>query len=136
MGAALLLTSLLSGCGGVDGIALNGAMFDWMGISESALSKKTGDPKLADRAPLVLPPDTSRLPEPGAPVVAESGPASWPTDPEQRKVAEAKERERLHQAYCRGEIGWENKATRTGDALPAKSPYGSCSTLGSVFKTN
>lgn len=136
IGAALLLGACLSGCGGVDGVALNGAVFDWMGVSESALSKKQSDPKLADRPPLVLPPDANRLPEPGAPATVENGTMSWPTDPEQRKVAEAKERERLHQAYCRGEIGWENKALRPNDPLPAKSPYGSCSALGSILKTN
>ena len=125
-------TLALTGCGGVDGVALNGAVFDWMGISESALSKSQADPKLAERPPLVLPPDANRLPEPGSAPVAEKGDLNWPTDPEQRKVADAKERERRHLAYCRGEVGWEKKALDPQNPNVGRSPYGPCPSLGSV----
>lgn len=125
-------TLALSGCSGVDGVALNGAVFDWMGISDSALSKKQTDPKLAERPPLVLPPDTNRLPEPGSAPVAQNNDLAWPTDPEQRKVADAKERERRHLAYCRGEVGWEKKALDPQNPNVGRSPYGPCPSLGSV----
>lgn len=132
---ALFATLPLAGC--ADGLALNGAVFDWMGISDSALSKKRSEPKLAERAPLVLPPDANRLPEPGSEAVAEQGNLAWPTDPEQRKVAQAKERERLHLAYCRGEIGWEKKALEGPNGTTVnKSPYGPCPSLGSMIKIN
>lgn len=132
---AIAATLPLAGC--ADGLALNGAVFDWMGISESSLSKKNAEPKLAERAPLVLPPDANRLPEPGSGVVANQGDINWPTDPEQRKVAQAKERERLHLAYCRGELGWEKKALEGPNASTInKSPYGPCPSLGSMMKVN
>lgn len=131
-GLLLIGTLSLSGCGGVDGVALNGAMFDWMGISESALSKKQTDPKVAERAPLVLPPNPNRLPEPGSGAVVQNGDMSWPTDPEQKKVADAKERERQHLAYCRGEVGWQKKALDPQNPNVGRSPYGPCPSLGSV----
>ncbi len=131
--AALALAATLSLGGCADGLALNGAMFDWMGISESALSKKQSEPKLAERAPLVLPPNSGRLPEPGSGMTAEKGDMNWPSDPEQRKVAEAKERERLHLAYCRGEIDWK-KNLDAQNPQARQSPYGPCPGLGNMIK--
>lgn len=131
---ALAATLSLGGCGGVDGVSLNGGIFDWMGISEGALSKKSSEPKLAERAPLVLPPDSGRLPEPGSGLAAEKGDVNWPSDPEQRKVAEAKERERLHMAYCRGEVEWQ-KNLDAQNPQARKSPYGPCPGLGNMIKT-
>jgi hypothetical protein len=128
---------LLSAC--ADGIELNGKLFDAVGISSAALDAKKSEPKLAERAPLVLPPDVNRLPEPGsgkAPVVQQ---AAWPDDPEQRKIRQAQERERLHLAYCRGDIQWKDKAfdkEGAGAAAP-RSPYGPCPTLfGSSITSN
>src|SRR5262245_856707 len=99
---------LLGGCS--DGVQLEGKLFDWMGVSSSALEAKTRDPKMADRAPLVVPPNTARLPEPGSGKAGSEEVAAL-ADPELRKAATAKERERLHLAYCRGEIQWKEKAT-------------------------
>jgi len=114
-------------------------MFDWIGISPSALAARRDEPKLADRAPLVIPPDSTRLPEPGSgqTVVqtAQSGTA-WPEDPDQRKSREAKERERLHQAYCRGDMQWKDRALNPGDINVPKSPYGSCTLFGDVVISN
>lgn len=119
---------LLSGC--ADGIELNGRVFDWMGVSPAAQEARKREPALADRAPLVMPPDSKRLPEPGS----ETGPANtvWPDDPEQRKVRQAAERERLHLAYCRGDQNWKERAF-SKDAAAPRSPYGPCpSILGGV----
>lgn len=135
-GIALAAALALGGCGGVDGVALNGAMFDWLGISESALSKKDSDPKLAERPPLVLPPDANRLPEPGSAPTAQNNDMNWPADPEQKKLADAKERERLHLAYCRGEVNWQKKALDPNNPNVGRSPYGPCPGLGSMIKTN
>ncbi len=41
---------------------LNGGIFDAVGLNDA---KKVGDPKLAERAPLVVPPSLDRLPPPG-----------------------------------------------------------------------
>jgi hypothetical protein len=123
-GGLLASTLALSGC--ADGIDLNGKIFDVMGISKSAQDAKRTEPKLADRAPLVMPPNSQRLPEPGSGV--EPTNIAFPDDPEQRKNREAKERERLHLAYCRGEIQWKERALNKDSGAPV-SPYGPCPTL-------
>jgi hypothetical protein len=100
---ALSIATLMGFGGCTDGVDMNGKVFDWMGVSPAAQAAKKIEPKLAERAPLVLPPAGYALPPPGSgqqPVVA------IVNDPDQRKLAEAKERERLHQAYCSGEINW------------------------------
>jgi hypothetical protein len=162
---AVALGLVLSGCADGSGLELNGKMFDWIGISPSALAARRDEPKLADRAPLVIPPDSARLPEPGsgqtvqtaqtakaAPTVqaAKTAPTvqaakttptvqsgtAWPEDPDQRKSREAQERERLHQAYCRGDMQWKDRALNPGDINVPKSPYGSCTLLGDVVISN
>jgi hypothetical protein len=120
--AALSCAALLSGC--ADGVELNGKLFDWMGVSPAAQEARRYEPKLADRAPLVMPPDVNRLPEPGS--ERAPGPMmAWPDDAEQRKVREAQERERLHLAYCRGEIQWKERALNK-DVNAPRSPFGPC----------
>src|SRR5262245_56340793 len=99
-GAAVASTILLCGC--ARGIDLNGKVFDWMGISPAAQEARRYEPKLAERAPLVMPPNVNRLPQPGSERTPDPQMA-WPDDPEQRKVREAQERQRLHEAYCRGD---------------------------------
>lgn len=129
-------TLSLAGCGGVDGVGLNGAMFDWMGISESAMSKKAADPKVAERAPLVLPPSTAALPEPGSGRSADVADINFPNDPEQKKAADAKRREQEHLAYCRGEKNWQGQVLKPDDPANRKSPYGPCPSLGNMVKIN
>lgn len=60
--AALTPVLALAGCG--DGIEYNGRVFDMMGISGGGTKPK--DARVTDRAPLVLPPDSRRLPAPGS----------------------------------------------------------------------
>jgi hypothetical protein len=114
---------LLSACS--DGIALEGKIFDWIGISSSALDGKSRDPKMADRPPLVVPPNVTRLPEPGSGRPGDVDVASI-NDPELKKQAAAKERERLHLAYCRGEIQWKERALDPDKSGANRSPYGPC----------
>ena len=133
---AVAATLSLGGCGGVDGVGLNGAVFDWMGISESAMSKKSADPKVAERAPLVLPPSTASLPEPGSGRSADTADINFPNDPEQKKIADAKKREQEHLAYCRGEKNWQGQVLKPEDPANRKSPYGPCPSLGNMVKIN
>ena len=119
----------LSACGGVDGIEFNGKIFDWMGIS--ADSQQKSEPKMADRAPLVVPPSVTRLPDPGSGKTSFDDVAAL-NDPELRKQAAAKERQRLHEAYCRGDIQWKDKAFKPQDVGANRSPYGTCGVLGNV----
>ena len=124
-------TSAFTGC--ADGVELNGKVFDLLGVSPAALEASRKEPKLAERAPLVMPPDAKRLPDPASAVPA-GDQANWPTDPEQRKLAAAQERERLHLAYCRGDIQWKERALNSKDGSGANlSPYGPCpSVFGGV----
>jgi hypothetical protein len=127
--AALASTLALGGCGGIDGVEFNGKIFDWLGISEAAQQKS--EPKMADRAPLVVPPSVTRLPDPGSGRSSDEQVAAL-NDPELRKQAAAKERERLHQAYCRGDIQWKDKAYNPQNTGAPRSPYGTCGILGGI----
>ena len=49
--------------------------------------------------------------------------------PRARKVREAKERERLHLAYCRGDVQWKEKALNKDPVGAPRSPYGPCPTM-------
>jgi hypothetical protein len=136
-GAAVASTVLLAGC--ADGIDLNGKVFDWMGISPAAQEARRYEPKLADRAPLVMPPSVNRLPEPGSektpdPVQA-AAQTAWPDDPEQRKAREAQERQRLHEAYCRGDAQWKERLMKNDTNAP-RSPYGPCPSILGNMTTN
>jgi hypothetical protein len=130
--AAVTVMLTLGAC--MDGIQLEGKLFDMMGVSGSALEGKNRDPKMTERAPLVVPPSTKRLPEPGSGKTPDTDLTSL-KDPEQKKLADAKERERLHLAYCRGEIQWKDKAFNP-EAGANRSPYGPCPGLFSGMGDN
>jgi len=124
--AALAGTLFLGGCS--DGLEVNGKVFDWLGVSTSAVEQAKREPQVAARTPLVLPPNSARLPEPGS---GQDGSASLASlaDPEAKKAAAAKERERLHLAYCRGEMQWKDRVYKPGDTGANRSPYGPCPSL-------
>jgi hypothetical protein len=130
-GGAIASTLFLSGC--ADGVDLNGKIFDWMGVSPAAQEARKVEPKLAERAPLVMPPSSTRLPEPGSGV--EPTNIAFPDDPEQRKAREGKERERLHMAYCRGEVQWKERALTKEPGAPV-SPYGPCPSVFGTFTSS
>jgi hypothetical protein len=90
---------------------------------------------MADRAPLVVPPNVTRLPEPGSGKSPDADLAAL-KDPELKKQAAAKERERLHLAYCRGEIQWKERALDPDKAGANRSPYGPCPGLFSGMTDN
>lgn len=122
LAVVVLSTLLLGACSDVQ---LEGKLFDYLGVSSSALQAKKRDPKMAARAPLVIPPNVSRLPEPGSGKKGDATVASL-NDPELRKQAAAKERKRLHLAYCRGEKQWKEKALNPDKYGANRSPYGPC----------
>ena len=124
-GAAVGCGVILSGC--ADGVDLNGKIFDVMGISPSAMDARRSEPQVAERAPLVMPPDSRLLPAPGS----GQTPAAqlWPDDPEARKLTEAQERERLHAAYCRGDVQWKERVLNKENIGAPRSPYGPCPSL-------
>jgi hypothetical protein len=73
----------LAGCGGIE---FQGKIFDYAGLSGSG-SKE--DVRMAAQAPLIIPPDTTRLPPPGPETVT---PANWPIDSDlsRKQAADAK----------------------------------------------
>ena len=124
--AALAATFAVGGCS--DGLEVNGKLFDWLGVSSTAMEQAKREPQVAARTPLVLPPNSTKLPEPGS---GQEGSADLASlgDPDAKKAAAAKERERLHLAYCRGEAQWKDKVYKPGDVAPNRSPYGPCPSL-------
>ena len=93
----------LAGCGGIE---FQGKVFDYAGLSGSG-SKE--DVRMTERAPLLVPPDTKRLPPPGPEAVT---PANWPVDSDlsRKQAAEAKaEAERQREAAASPDVPYAGK---------------------------
>lgn len=124
--STVLIGTAVSGCG-FENVELNGAVFEAMGVSGP--SKPTKEAKVAARPGIVLPPQLDRLPEPGATGSTATAAApppteAWPVDPDERKVADAAELDRKHEAFCR-EALWKAKAAGHEDAQ-IRGPKGMC----------
>ena len=109
------------------------------GLSDSAKAKlKSGDPKIAERAPLIVPPSLERLPPPGEPAQAPDQQLAAIQDPDAVKKASKEELERKQAEYCK--VNYEQAMGRGDEttALAAEGPLGSCrpSVLNSVKKWN
>ncbi len=81
-GTILVIGSLsLTGCAGSD-VELQ---VPGLGVLKTGGKKK--DPKIVERGPLVIPPNTQRLPEPGQAAVntQQANQGAWPDDPDLRK---------------------------------------------------
>jgi len=118
---ALGLAAGLSGCSGYDGVELQGGIFDALGVS-AATKTKASEPKVARRNSLVIPPDTKALPAPGSGQIASQGAQSWPTNPEDAKIAKAAFKEKNLAKYCDDRKWWKqsnpeefDRATRNGE---------------------
>ena len=123
----------------MDDVQFNGGLFDMVGLSDSAKAKlKSGDPQVAERAPLVVPPSLQRLPQPGEPAQAPDEQLAAIQDPDAVKKASKEELERKQAEYCK--VNYEQAMGRGDEttALAAEGPLGSCrpSVLNSVKKWN
>ena len=131
---AACLTLGIAGCG-TDDIQFNGGIFDAVGLSDAGKTRG-GDPKLAERAPLVVPPSLDRLPPPGeAPPPTQIADIKDPDA--QKKLAQA-ELEAKQAEYCK--VNYD-QAMAHGDeatAINATGPMGPCrkSVLTAVKKWN
>jgi hypothetical protein len=93
LASALAATLALCGCGGIE---FQGKVFDYMGVSGD---RQQPDVKMAERAPLLMPPDAKALPQPGSGVAVATAREDWPKNPEivvqeqanAQKEAEAKQ---------------------------------------------
>ncbi len=93
LASAFVATLALGGCGGIE---FQGKVFDYMGLSGD---RQQPDVKMAERPPLLLPPDAKALPQPGSGVAVATAREDWPKNPEvlvqekieAQKAAKAKE---------------------------------------------
>jgi hypothetical protein len=85
LASALAATLALGGCGGIE---FQGKVFDYMGLSGD---RQEPDVKMSERPPLLLPPDTKALPQPGSGVAVATAREDWPKNPEivQQEAVEA-----------------------------------------------
>jgi hypothetical protein len=120
----LALAAVLSGCGGVDDVELNGKIFDAMGVSSKSKTT-TKEPKMVARAPLVVPPTVDRLPAPGAQPGADGVDIASINDPDRLALQSQADLERQQAEYCK--IHYEfPKARGDASADSAEGPLGPC----------
>src|SRR6478672_10208092 len=83
---AAVSTLALGGCGGIE---FQGRVFASMGLSGD---RQQGDVRMAERPPLLLPPNLKQLPQPGTSVAVATARPDWPTNPEvvQKQIAKDK----------------------------------------------
>jgi len=136
--APLCLALGAAGCS-MDDVQFNGGLFDMVGLSDTSKAK-SGDPKLAERAPLVVPPTLDKLPPPGEAPAEEKQEAKLDAikDPDAVKQASHEELERQQAEYCK--VNYE-QAKQRGDQTTADNaagPLGPCrpSVLTAVKKWN
>lgn len=125
--AAVLFSLTAAGCG-VDDVQLNGKIFDAVGLNSTGSVSK-GDPKIAARRPLVLPPSGEALPPPGSGQSDQTLLAAI-QDPDRKETLSHAELQRQQDEYCKKNY---TDALQRGDetAHLAKGPLGRCE--GSIF---
>jgi hypothetical protein len=91
LAAALAATLVLCGCGGIE---FQGKIFDYMGVSGE---RKEPDVRMAERPPLLIPPNTKALPAPQNGVAVATARQDWPQNPEvtQTKIIKAQKDEKF-----------------------------------------
>lgn len=128
--AVVIAMSGLSGCGGLDGVEFNGKIFEAVGLTGSL--GKRAEPKTEPRAPLVLPPQSERLPEPGSLAAAPQAGAgqAWPNDPDKSKAEKDAAQKQAQAQYCR-DGNWKDKAM--GDQVAGSTGPDGTSCGSSIF---
>ncbi len=76
LAAGFAATLALAGCGGVE---FQGKIFDYMGLSGD---RQEPDVHMSERPPLLIPPDTKALPQPGSGAAVATARQDWPKNPE------------------------------------------------------
>ncbi len=124
-----------AGCA-MDDVQFNGGIFDAVGLSDSARAKSSsGEPKIAARAPLVVPPKLDNLPPPTEGQQPPAAQIAGIRDPDAAKQASKEELERKQAEYCKE--NYEIPKQRGDDSADsAEGPLGPCrpSILSSVKK--
>ena len=94
LAGALTCVLALGGCGGVE---FEGRIFDAVGLSGSGGPQP--DVRMAERPPLLVPPDIKALPAPGSGVATAAAREDWPQNPEvaREQVVKAKKDKLIEQ---------------------------------------
>jgi hypothetical protein len=132
--SALCLSVGMGGCSMGD-VELNGGVFDVLGMSPSGQSKGA-EPKMTERAPLVVPPSLDRLPAPGE-ETPESAQLAAIKDPDVEKRLSQAELDKQQAEYCKK--NYEIPKARGDDSADAATgPLGPCraSVLTAIQKWN
>ncbi len=132
---AAFIAVTAGGCS-MDDVELNGGVFDALGVG--ANQPKSAEPKLAARTPLVVPPSTASLPQPGTPAEAAALDVTAAINDPDRKVAvDQAALQKQQDEYCRKNY---DPARAAGDASAdsIEGPLGPCrpSVLTAVKKWN
>jgi len=120
---ACLSATALAGCAPGD-IALEGKIFDAVGLSGT---QQGGGRvvKLADRAPLVVPPSLTSLPAPGETGSTTADAIAGIDDPDRKKNVDKATLEKQHAEFCR--VNYElAKARGDQTAEGVVGPLGAC----------
>lgn len=132
---AVVMAVATGGCS-MDDVELNGGVFNALGIG--ANQEKAAEPKLAARTPLVVPPSTQRLPQPGVPPEAAAVDVTAAiNDPDRKAAVDKADLQRQQDEYCRKNYDLA-KARGDNDAGLAEGPLGPCraSVLTAIKKWN
>ncbi|MFN3625868.1 MAG: hypothetical protein ACK4TP_17635 [Hyphomicrobium sp.] len=129
----LIAALALTGCGS-DDIQFNGGIFDAVGLSDNGKSS-SAIPKVAERAPLVVPPTLDRLPAPGEAPAAPAQIADI-NDPDAAKQKSKAELEKQQAEYC--DKHYRDAGMRGEEASMVEGPLGPCrpSILTAIKKWN
>jgi hypothetical protein len=119
---AACLALAVAGCSS-DDVELNGGVFDMVGIGSNS-PKSHGDPKIAERAPLIVPPTLDRLPAPS------DGPAPQAqiagiNDPDAAKAKSREQQEAQQAEFCKKNYD-DVKARGDDSAESVVGPLGPC----------
>lgn len=118
LAAALSATLALAGCGGVE---FQGRIFDAVGLSGD---RQQADVRMAERPPLLMPPDPAALPQPGNGVTAATARQDWPQNPEvtQEQVIKAEKDQLAKEESARQPLHpYIGKPTLFNKLLPDRS---------------
>ncbi len=120
--ALVPLVLLAAGCSG-DDVQFEGKVFDLVGLNNP--TQRSAEPKLRERAPLVVPPSLDRLPEPGQGGDSLSADLAALNDPDKVAKQSRADLERQQAEYCK--VHYEQaKALGDQDADQAAGPLGPC----------
>lgn len=132
--SVLPLLAFAGGCA-MDDVEFNGGLFKAVGLGEKT---KSAEPKMAARAPLIIPPTVDRVPEPGTPPEGAANDIAALDDPDKKAQTTKAELERQQAEYCKKHYELAKTHGDDTSADLAEGPLGPCrgSVLTAIKKWN